>query len=184
MNIKSSNFVIEDTTYYNHFTQPQNSSARASHNSRFWNLADRSKYALCPRGAGSSSIRIFEMMEAGIAPVIISDEWLPPKGPAWDDFALFMPESDICSIYEFIKQHEDEYLERGRQARLAWEKHFSPEHYWVSVIESIQEIKLHQKHPEWIYAKCLPFILSYEWIRQQVKLLTLKSESAKNKPVR
>ena len=39
-----------------------------------------------------SSIRIFEMMEAGIAPVIMSNNWLPPVGPSWEEFALFVPE--------------------------------------------------------------------------------------------
>ena len=40
-----------------------------------------SKFILCPRGSGTSSIRLFEAMRAGRVPVIISDNWVPPIGP-------------------------------------------------------------------------------------------------------
>src|SRR5262249_18757251 len=78
--------VVQNTSYYYHFAgEPEN---RARARQRYWELAARSKYALCPRGAGASTIRIFEMMEAGIAPVIIADDWLVPLGPVWEEFAL------------------------------------------------------------------------------------------------
>ena len=50
---------------------------------------------LCPRGQGTSSIRLFEAMRMGIAPVIISDKWIGPKGPEWESFAVFVKEKDI-----------------------------------------------------------------------------------------
>src|SRR5262245_9046754 len=36
------------------------------------------KFALCPRGNGPSSFRIFEAMQLGRAPVVLADEWTPP----------------------------------------------------------------------------------------------------------
>jgi hypothetical protein len=40
------------------------------------------------------------MMEAGIAPVIISDVWVPPLGPNWSEFALLVDKirKDIYSL--------------------------------------------------------------------------------------
>lgn len=75
-----------DTSVYNHFDSE--GQLRSSFQQSYWELAFRSKYVLCPKGAAASSVRLFEMMEAGIAPVIISDDWIPPCGPNWQDFAL------------------------------------------------------------------------------------------------
>ena len=157
--------VIENTSAYNHFCRGEVN--REKDRTRFWNLAKRSKYGLCPRGAGASSIRIFEMLEAGIAPIIIADDWQPPWGPKWEDFALFVPESKVGSLYKIVKDHETEYLQRGRLARKAWEQFFSPEKYWSFILESIRQIQRHQKISESTYLKLLPFMVAKEWFRQQ-----------------
>ena len=93
-------------------------------------------------------MRIFEMMEACIAPVIVADDWLPPLGPSWEEFALFVPESEISSIYEKVKAHEGEFAHRGRLARQAWEQYFSPENYWSFILRSIRRIQENQRCPE------------------------------------
>jgi hypothetical protein len=156
---------VEDTSEYYHFrADPEN---RADAHRRYWQLAARSKYALCPRGAGTSSMRIFEMMEAGIAPVIIADDWLPPLGPSWEEFALIVPETEINLIYDKVKCHESEYVDRGRLARLAWEQHFSPEKYWSFILASIRSIQQNQKYSESIYTRSLPLLVLQEWTRQR-----------------
>ena len=115
--------VIQDTSNYNHFATEGEDREAAQR--RYWQLAARSKFVLCPRGAGTSSIRLFEMLEAGIAPVIISDDWIPPHGPRWDEFALRMPERDVGRVYEIVKSHEGEFGERGLKARRAYEGFFA-----------------------------------------------------------
>ena len=112
-------------------------------------------------------MRIFEMMEAGIPPVIIADDWLPPLGPSWEQFALFVPENEITSIYEKVKAHDDEYADRGRLARQAWEPYFSPQSYWDFILASIRQIQENQKYPESLYARSLPVLELHEWIRQR-----------------
>ena len=37
-------------------------------------------------------MRIFEMMEACISPVIMADDGDSAVGPSWEEFALFVPE--------------------------------------------------------------------------------------------
>jgi hypothetical protein len=164
-NFNRADLLVEETSGYSHFAD--NTENRARTRRHYWQMAARSKYALCPRGAGTSSIRIFEMMEAGIAPVIVADDWLPPLGPSWEKFALFVPESEIGSIYEKVKAHEDEYAEHGQLARQAWERYFSPENYWNFILDSIRWIQENQKYPEFLYAKTLPLLALQEWTRQR-----------------
>jgi hypothetical protein len=158
--------LVEDTSAYFHFAGCDPGS-RPPARQNYWRMASRSKYALCPRGAATSSVRIFEMMEAGIAPVIIADDWLPPVGPSWEEFALFVPECEISSIYERVKGHEGEYADRGRFARQAWEQYFSPENYWSFILASIQQIQQNQRYPESLYARNLPLLALHEWTRQR-----------------
>ena len=94
-----------------------------------------SKFILCPRGKCPSSIRVFEAMKAGRVPVIISDEWVPPKGPRWEEFCIFIPESDITFIPEILKNKEPEFPELARRAQREWSKWFSEDHVWDTVID-------------------------------------------------
>jgi hypothetical protein len=160
-----SNVVMQDTSTYDHFqTDEINQQATKV---RYWQLAQRSKFGLCPRGAGASSVRLFELMEAGITPVIIADDWVPPIGPRWEEFALFIPESEISSVYEKVKAHESEHADRGRLARQAWEQYFSPENYWSFILSSVRRIQQAQKLPESLYARSLPLLAIQEWTRQR-----------------
>jgi len=165
-NFNRADVLVEDTSSYNHFAgQTENHRARARR--PYWEMASHSKYALCPRGAGTSTMRIFEMMEACIAPVIVADDWLPPLGPSWEEFALFVPESEISSIYEKVKTYEGEFADRGRLARQAWEQYFSPENYWSFILRSIRRIKENQRYPELLYARSLSLLAVQEWGRQR-----------------
>ncbi len=55
---------------------------------------DRSIHALCPRGHGLTSFRLYEVMARGCLPVIIADSWVPPMGIAWQSFCTFVDEKD------------------------------------------------------------------------------------------
>ncbi len=148
------NVYMEDTSDYYHF-EAQDSKGMLRQK-RYWELACQSKFALCPRGRGFSSIRLFEMMEIGIAPVVISDQWTPPHGPDWDSFCLRIPENKLNSIYEIIKSHESEWEFRGKQAKAAYEKFFAPDTYWKFILDSINFIQTQQKVSERIHCRLLP----------------------------
>ena len=151
--------IIEDaSTRYDHFDLEQRGNGDSSR-AYYWDIASRSKYALCPRGYGASSIRIFEMMEAGVAPIIISDEWVPPWGPNWKEFAIFVKEKNIKNIYQIVKSYESEFEQRGLLARKAWEDYFSQEKYFDFIVRSIDEIQRGQKISEKYYARMAILIL-------------------------
>lgn len=102
-----------------------------------------SKFVLCPRGVGPSTYRLFETMEMGIAPVIISDEWVPMNGPNWDDFTIRIPERQIQIIPSILERKKLDAEEMGWKAREAWEKWFSKEVCFHYIAESCRE--LHEK---------------------------------------
>jgi hypothetical protein len=82
----------------------------------------QSKFILCPRGIGPSSYRQFESMKLGIAPVIISDEWVEIDGIDWNSCSIRIKENEVSEIYNILKSRENEYLELGINARKNYEK--------------------------------------------------------------
>ena len=119
---------------------------------KFWkefaDICQQSKFILCPRGTGASSIRLFESMKMGRVPVIISDEWVPPDGPDWHKFSLRIPEKDISKIPQILEKQEIHAIEMGLLARKQWEQWFSEEVCFHNVVEWCLDIKKGRKVPE------------------------------------
>lgn len=138
-------FVEDSTGVYNHFISTTEQGSRHEY---YWNIMKASKYGLCPAGASPSSIRLFEMMEAGIAPVVVSDQWVPPLGPDWESFCLRVPESKVKHLPSIVGEIESEYEQCGRLARAAWERWFSEGRYGDFLIRSIRHFQHSQKVPE------------------------------------
>lgn len=86
-----------------------------------------SQFALCPRGFGAASIRLFEAMALGRAPVIIADDWLPPPDIAWRDFSLFVAEKDVMRIPHLLNEARGEAAAMGKRAREVFAAHFAPD---------------------------------------------------------
>jgi Exostosin family len=89
-------------------------------------LLGRSRFILCPRGFGASSIRMFEAMSFGRVPVIISDAWQPPPGIPWREFSVVIPESDVSGIPVVLERLESKAQPMGQLARQVFDAHFAP----------------------------------------------------------
>lgn len=85
----------------------------------------RSKFILCPRGRGASSIRLFESLRMGRPPVIISDAWVSPEGPDWASFSVQVPEDRVSDIPDILESHAHRAAEMGQAARRAWDDWFA-----------------------------------------------------------
>jgi hypothetical protein len=69
----------------------------------------KSKFALCPSGCGPNSIRIWEAMCHGSIPVILADTIVMPpcpKGTTWTDYCIFWKESEIDTLYDYLKRFD------------------------------------------------------------------------------
>ena len=102
---------------------------------RFRRGLSQTKFALCPRGASASSIRLFEAMEAGCVPVIIADDLVLPSGPDWESFCVRVPEAEVASIPAVLERMEGQFESMGVRARAAWEQFFSPAATFDSLTE-------------------------------------------------
>lgn len=100
----------------------------------------RSKFVLCPRGAGPSSFRIFETMAAGRVPVILSDLWAPPAGPDWENCAVFVPEKDVNRLGAILEAHEERFPRMAVAARSEWEQWFAPDVLFHRMTEALKDI--------------------------------------------
>ncbi len=109
---------------------------RLSQELKFAEHMARSQFVLCPRGIGTSSARLFETMEAGIAPVIISDHWVPTEHIDWS-FAVQVPENSVDTIPDVLEAIADESADRGRAARDAWASAYSADTLFNTAAESI-----------------------------------------------
>ena len=128
---------------------------------QFYDVLLSSKFSICLRGSGASSIRLFESMQLGIAPVIISDEWILPKGPRWNEFSLILKLRDLPNLEKIISKNENKYLEMGLLARKEYLKYFDDKVYFNYVIENCLHIRLKQLIPEIFFYKFLDNILLF-----------------------
>jgi len=102
-----------------------------------------SSFVLCPRGLGPASMRLFEVMELGRAPVVISDAWIPIPNLPWSDFALFVPEREIGRIPALLEAARPRAREMGRVAREVWEHHYAPDRIFDEFAVAAAELLRH-----------------------------------------
>jgi hypothetical protein len=121
---------------------------RRDYHRRYAELTKASKFVLCPRGLGLSSIRLFETMRIGRVPVILSDRWIEPVGPCWEKFAIRVRENDFAQIPRLLEQREAEAVEMGQLARSQWEEWFSEKVVFHRVVELCLAIKKQRRVPE------------------------------------
>lgn len=101
---------------------------------KYVSLLANSAFVVCPRGRGPSSMRLFEAMRAGRAPVIISDDWTPAPFVAWERCSLRLPEAEIGRLPEFLREHRADAQTLGQRANEEWNRVFGPAglfHYTV-----------------------------------------------------
>ena len=103
------------------------------------NLIVDSKFVLCPRGFGASSIRTFEVMAAGRVPVIISDRWRPTPGIPWNDFCVFVAEQEVRQIPAILASLESDSQNRGKLAREFYQQFFAPEVFFQRLLQTLTE---------------------------------------------
>ena len=120
----------------------------ASYWARYAEITGQSQFVLCPRGFGPGSMRLFEVMSMGRAPVILSDAWVPPEGPDWARFALRVPERRVAELPALLAAAAPRAAGMGRLAREAWEEWFSEEVTFHRLVESCLAIQARRRLPE------------------------------------
>lgn len=130
------------TTPLWHFTTDTRNPSKTEGQELYARQILESKFTLCPRGGGLTSHRIFESMQLGRCPVIISDGWVPPEGVAWQDCSLRVAERKVHQLHSILKEYEPQWQELGRAARRQWEEWFAPDIWVYRTLQSIVDIHL------------------------------------------
>jgi hypothetical protein len=156
---KRSDIYIEDTSHFNVWLFEAKSAFGVERQSFYYEILLNSKFALCPRGAGTGSMRLFEAIKLGIPPVILSDGWIPPKGPAWSEFSIFVKEKEFADLEKIVQSYESDHQAMGRIAKAAYDKYFDERVYFNFVVENCLDIMETQKLPEGIYLKLSKSVL-------------------------
>lgn len=138
LELKHPNGYLKDTSGKNSWKL--DSHEKCSFEEAYVNVCQKSKFILCPRGVGPSTYRLFESMEMGIAPVIISDDWIPIKGPEWDSFSIRIPEKNVNEIPVILETRKADSEKMGIIARKNWEKYFSKEVCFHHMAESCNNL--------------------------------------------
>jgi hypothetical protein len=132
--------LIRDTTGVR-LWQMEPGSARDLFTTAYAEAILDSQFVLCPAGYGPSSFRLFEAMEMGRVPVILSDEWVPPPGPRWDEFSVRVPECRAGEIAAILTNYSDRHEVMGQLARRAWEQWFAKPVCFHRLIELCADIQ-------------------------------------------
>jgi hypothetical protein len=109
-------YVVVNKTFHSH--------TEADHKTYLAEIL-ASHYVLAPRGMSPSSYRMFEAMQNGRCPVIISDDWQPIAGIDWKKCSIRVAEKDVAGIYAVLHERVAESEALGRQAREVWAEHFA-----------------------------------------------------------
>jgi hypothetical protein len=84
---------------------------------------------------------MYETMKAGKTPVIISDHWVPPEGPCWDQFSIRVSEREIPNLPKILSEREKDALKMGQLARSTWEQWFSKETMFDTIVEACKSLR-------------------------------------------
>lgn len=121
---------------------------RREYHRAYSDVMKATKFVLCPRGIGASTIRLYETMRVGRVPVILSDPWVPPHGPSWDEFSIRIPESDVAQIPRLLEARESEAVAMAERAHAAWQEWFADDVVFHRAVESCLAIQARRRVPE------------------------------------
>lgn len=110
----------------------------------YFDVMNKSAFILTPRGIGPSSYRLFESMQLGRTPVIISDEWVEVPGIKWDECSIRIPQARINEIPAILRERAKDAVELGKRARKIWEQCFSPGVSLNQIAFAAKELIQHQ----------------------------------------
>jgi len=127
---------------------------------------ENSIFILCPRGTASSSNRVFEVMEAGRIPVILSDSWVPIDSLPWSEFSIAIREKELCFVDRIIRQNQLHAQELANNARRVWEKYLAPPNDLKLLYEQIKLIQQERNESrELLIRNFFPLIDTYRYAK-------------------
>lgn len=141
LSLRDGRALIEPVRGFSLITDHGDPAAQAAMKRRYADTLTEAKYVLCPRGYATSSFRCYEAMRAGRVPVILADEWVPPEGPNWEKFAIFVPEDQVADIPDILRAAEPKWEAMAAGALAAFNEYFAPDVNWHNLMEQFRILR-------------------------------------------
>jgi len=123
---------------------------------RYAEALRRSRFFLCPRGNGVSSVRIYETMAAGRVPVILSDHLVLPQCVDWGSCSVRVRERDLPRLREVLRGHESNWEFLAHNARQAWELNFGEQVLMKVFAGELKKVITARRTPERLQSLLFP----------------------------
>jgi len=170
MDFHREDVLVEDSTpLYHHWSDDL--PGREVRQRRYAEVIAQSHFALCPRGAGAGSIRMFEAMNIGVAPVVISDRWIPPEGPDWTKCSIRVAEKDLLHLPAILEERRPESAAMGAAANEEWQKYFASEKLFNTIVGACESVRRRRRIPERYFHYLRPLIIESSCIRWKTRQL-------------
>lgn len=107
----------------------------------FINLTANSKFCLCPRGYGLNSFRLYEAMQLGSVPVVITNNfYLPWKDELdWSKFSVLVSEKQIPDLGDILAEYsEEQILFMQKEGKKLWKEYFSMDGLYKNILKRIK----------------------------------------------
>ena len=137
--LKHADAIVEEVRRFTFFDH--GSSNFEQQRARFQNVLGRSRFVLCPRGRGTSSIRLFETLAAGRVPVIVADDWVAPTYADWDSFSIRWPERETNGLVQELEERSDNWPAMSAAATTAYRDFFAPNVWFHRLVELCDDLK-------------------------------------------
>jgi hypothetical protein len=131
--------LVQDTSQHDFFDDGLGDASGIRDDYRV--VMGRSKFVLCPRGAGTSSFRLFEALACGRVPVILSDDWVAPSGIDWASCAVRIAEGDVEAVPRRLEAIEKSWPTMSAAAAAAYDEWFGPDVWFHRIVENCAELE-------------------------------------------
>lgn len=108
--------------------------------SDFLNNLTGSDYALCVRGSGNFSFRLFEALSCGRIPILVDTDCVLPYDDqiGWRELLVWVDVMDVEKLGDIITDFHQtlsnkQFLDLQRECREVWEKWLSPEGFFANL---------------------------------------------------
>jgi hypothetical protein len=105
----------------------------------YMDILARSRFSLCPRGFGASTLRFWESLKAGAIPVLLSDTMRLPGGIDWGQCIIRLREDEVGKIPGVLSTISIEEEHAMREACLKAYRNFSEDNFVKCIRDYLNE---------------------------------------------
>jgi hypothetical protein len=132
--------AVSNDSRFKIYSKGWTSSVSENDFNNFIDITSRSTFALCPRGYGRTSYRLYEVMQLGAIPVYVYDTpWLPFTSHLnWSEFCVLIGPQDIQNIPAILSSISEEKIKQMQEKMIqVYENNFTLESMCKNIIKLI-----------------------------------------------